>query len=138
MSMFDDFGNMFGFPGGKGRRDDDPEVVDVQVDGDAAGSGTKPPRGTTSGPRLTRRPSGAAKKHHAGSAVGLTIVAVLVVIIGLFFGLSRFITDVMWFDQLGFQRVIWTQLGVKIGLWVAYAVLMALVSFIAAVLAIRR
>ena len=135
--MFDDFGNMFGFPGGKGRRDDDPEVVDVQVVGDAAGSGTKPPRGTTSGPRLTRRPSGAAKKHHAGSAVGLTIVAVLVVIIGLFFGLSRFITDVMWFDQLGFQRVIWTQLGVKIGLWVAYAVLMALVSFIAAVLAIR-
>lgn len=49
------------------------------------------------------------------------MVLALAIIVGLFFGLSRFITDLMWYGQLGFQSVVWTQLGVKIGLWVAYA-----------------
>ena len=62
----------------------------------------------------------------------------MAIIVGLFFGLSRFITDLTrrgpW---LGFQSVVWTQLGVKIGLWVAYALLMALTGFVSAWLAIR-
>ena len=60
-------------------------------------------------------------------------VLALAIIVGLFFGLSRFITDLMWYGQLGFQSVVWTQLGVKIGLWVAYALLMALTGFVSAV-----
>ncbi len=139
MALFDDFGMMFGFPGDSGRKDDDPQVVDVQVDGDAQGGGNaQAPHGNTSVPRLGRRAAKRPKvRRRNGSAIALGIIAVIVVIVGLFFGLARFITDVMWFDQLGFQRVIWTQLGVKVGLWAAYALLMALVSFIAAVLAIR-
>ena len=43
----------------------------------------------------------------------------------------------MWYGQLGFQNVVWTQLGVKFGLWAAYALLMALVSYVSAWLAIR-
>ena len=31
----------------------------------------------------------------------------------------------MWYAQLGFQSVIWTQLGTRVGLWVAYALLIA-------------
>ena len=65
------------------------------------------------------------------------MVLALAIIVGLFFGLSRFITDLMWYGQLGFQSVVWTQLGVKIGLWVAYALLMALTGFVSAWLAIR-
>ena len=114
MALFDDFGMMFGFPGDSGRKDDDPEVVDVQVDGDAQGGGNgQAPHGNTSVPRLGRRAAKRPKvRRHNGSAIALGIIAVIVVIVGLFFGLARFITDVMWFDQLGFQRVIWTQLGV--------------------------
>ena len=42
----------------------------------------------------------------------------------------------MWYSQLGFQSVIWTQLGTRVGLWLAYAVLIAAVGFISATLAI--
>lgn len=42
----------------------------------------------------------------------------------------------MWYAQLGFQSVIWTQLGTRVGLWVAYALLIAAVGFLSASLAI--
>ena len=73
----------------------------------------------------------------AASKILIGVVLALAIIVGLFFGLSRFITDLMWYGQLGFQSVVWTQLGVKIGLWVAYALLMALTGFVSAWLAIR-
>lgn len=79
-----------------------------------------------------------AKKHsNTGAKIAGIVIAVLAIVVGLFFGLARFITDLMWYDQLGFQSVVWTQLGVKVGLWVAYALLMAIFGFIAAWLAIR-
>lgn len=86
-------------------------------------------------PRLTPRPlpNGPSK----GTKILIGVVLALVVVVGLFFGLSQFITDLMWYGQLGFQNVVWTQLGVKFGLWAAYALLMALVSYVSAWLAIR-
>ncbi|NMM98276.1 UPF0182 family protein [Bifidobacterium olomucense] len=150
MSFNDPFSILFG-NGGSSRRDDanddDPIILNVEADGDGptnsqrdtSGNGSgRPPRGP-SGPRLTRRPEphrGSAGSGR-GSKVLIGVVLALVIIVGLFFGLSRFITDLMWYGQLGFQSVVWTQLGVKVGLWVAYALLMALTGFVSAWLAIR-
>ncbi|KAA8819753.1 hypothetical protein CSQ85_03355 [Bifidobacterium rousetti] len=138
--------------GGRGRdgdgRDsgDDPIIINVETDGDdsrpnaGSGSGTRPPRGPAA-PRITRRPNRPNRPGGAGSSRGskilIGVVLVLVVLVGLFFGLSRFITDLMWYGQLGFQSVVWVELGTKIGLWAAYALVMALVGFVSAWLAIR-
>lgn len=145
MSFFDMFGPMFdpeSDPGDPRNRrsgnDDDPVILNVQADGDEAGqrpdAGARPPR-RPAGPRLTRRPS--APHAGRGSKILIGVVVAIVVLVGLFFGLANFITDLMWYGQLGFQSVVWTQLGVKVGLWVAYAALMALVGFVSAALAIR-
>ena len=144
MSFFDMLGMFDPGDGPRGPRrdsgatDDDPVIVDVQADGDdhgetpSAGKGEPPKRGV---PRLTPRPlpNGPSK----GTKILIGVVLALVVVVGLFFGLSQFITDLMWYGQLGFQNVVWTQLGVKFGLWAAYALLMALVSYVSAWLAIR-
>ena len=124
MSFNDPFSILFG-NGGDSRRNnannDDPIILDVEADGD--GPARKPASGGSGGSR--------------GSKILIGVVLALAIIVGLFFGLSRFITDLMWYGQLGFQSVVWTQLGVKIGLWVAYALLMALTGFVSAWLAIR-
>ena len=143
MSFFDMLGMFDPGDGPRGPRrdsgatDDDPVIVDVQADGDDhgethRGKGEPPKRGV---PRLTPRPlpNGPSK----GTKILIGVVLALVVVVGLFFGLSQFITDLMWYGQLGFQNVVWTQLGVKFGLWAAYALLMALVSYVSAWLAIR-
>ena len=144
MSFFDMLGMFDPGDGPRGPRrdsgatDDDPVIVDVQADGDdhgetpSAGKGEPPKRGV---PRLTPRPlpNGPSK----GTKILIGVVLALVVVVGLFFGLSQFITDLMWYGQPGFQNVVWTQLGVKFGLWAAYALLMALVSYVSAWLAIR-
>ena len=131
MSFFDMLGMFDPGDGPRGPRrdsgatDDDPVIVDVQADGDdhgetpSAGKGEPPKRGV---PRLTPRPlpNGPSK----GTKILIGVVLALVVVVGLFFGLSQFITDLMWYGQLGFQNVVWTQLGVKFGLWAAYAKLM--------------
>ncbi|NMM93031.1 UPF0182 family protein [Bifidobacterium oedipodis] len=155
MSFFDPFSMMFGSdddnssarrPNTNRANGDDPIILNVEADGDGpsgartsgpAGGfgGARPPRGPAN-PRLTRRPAsqpGASR----GSKILIGVVLALAVIVGLFFGLSRFITDLMWYGQLGFASVVWTQLGVKIGLWIAYALLVALTGFISAWLAIR-
>lgn len=122
--------------------DDDPVVVDVEADGQegaqrASAGGSVPPSGPTV-PRLTRQPNRAPRPSTGrGSKILIGVVVALVVVVALFFGLARFITDLMWYGQLGFQSVVWTQLGVKIGLWVAYALLVAIAGFVAAWLAIR-
>ena len=144
MSFFDMFGPMFDPEDGSGRsgkrRDggsgDDPIILDVETDGDDAPKATAgmPPR-RSSGPRITGRPN--RPRQSRGNRIFLGIVLALAIIVGLFFALARFITDVMWYAQLGFQSVIWTQLGTRIGLWIAYAIVMAAVSFLSATLAIR-
>lgn len=144
MSFFDMFGPLFDSSEGANRSDkqrssnDDPIILNVETDGDAAsqsGSGV-PPKGP-SRPRIARRPDRPRKGASRGSRILIGIVLALAIVIGLFFALAQFITDVMWYDQLGFQSVIWTQLGTRVGLWVAYALLLAGISFISATLAIR-
>ena len=126
---------------GRKNPDDDPIVVNIETDGDDAGSGASPrpntPRpgaGRPGAPRITRKPSQSTGR---GTKILIGVVLALAIIVGLFFGLSQFITDLMWYGQLGFQSVVWTQLGVKVGLWAAYALVTAVVGFIAAWLAIR-
>ena len=140
MSFNDPFSILFGNGGGSRRNnsnDDGPIILNVEADGDTPNrNGSNPSGRGPAGPRLPRRPSG-SHGNSRGTKIFIGVVLALVIIVALFFGLSRFITDLMWYGQLGFQSVVWTQLGVKIGLWVAYALLMALTGFIAAWLAIR-
>ncbi|MBT1172947.1 UPF0182 family protein [Bifidobacterium sp. MA2] len=137
-----------GRSGRSGGADDDPIIIDVETDGDDArpsgagnggntGNGGRPPRGPEF-PRLTRRPDRSRNPGaNRGTKILIGVVLALAVLVGLFFGLSQFITDLMWYGQLGFQSVVWTQLGVKVGLWAAYALVMAIVGFVSAWLAIR-
>lgn len=145
MSFFDMFGPMFDPESGPNRSqgqranksgNDDPIILNVETDGDntARSSANMPPRGP-SGPRITRQPN-RPRKSSNGNKILIGVVLALAIIIGLFFGLAQFITDVMWYAQLGFQSVIWTQLGTRVGLWVAYALLIAAVGFLSASLAI--
>ncbi|WEV65224.1 UPF0182 family protein [Bifidobacterium sp. ESL0764] len=152
MSFFDFFG---GFPdprNGSNRYrsnddDDDPTILHIHTDGDDdAQSGSKrqnfsagdfwPPR--NGNPRLTRRANNQPQGTSRGTKVFIGVVVVVALILALLFGLDHFVTDLMWFGQLGFQSVVWTQLWTKVGLWVAFAVLMALVSYVAATMAIRK
>lgn len=144
MSFFDMFGPLFDPSEGANRSDrqrssnDDPIILNVETDGDTTSrSGSSVPPKGPSRPRIARRPNRPRKGASRGNKILIGIVLALAIVVGLFFALSQFITDVMWYDQLGFQSVIWTQLGTRIGLWIAYALLLAGVSFISATLAIR-
>ena len=140
MSFFD-FGPLFGAtPGARKpsnqKDDDEPVIIDIETNGDephaAAGSGAKPPTGAPRIARQAKQPS-----HGRGSRVLIAVVAVIAVVVALFFAVANFATDVMWYSQLGFQSIVWTLLGTRVGLWLAYAALMVLVTFISATLAIR-
>ena len=144
MSFFDMFGPLFDPSEGANRSDrqrssnDDPINLNVETDGDTTSrSGSSAPPKGPSRPRIVRRPNRPRKGASRGNKILIGIVLALAIVVGLFFALAQFITDVMWYDQLGFQSVIWTQLGTRIGLWIAYALLLAGVSFISATLAIR-
>ncbi|WP_422678601.1 UPF0182 family protein [Bifidobacterium mongoliense] len=122
---------------GPSRDGDDPVVVDVHVDGDPraeAGAPSGPAAPKARGRLNSGRPSGGANR---GMKALIALVVVVAVVVGLFFAFDRFATDLMWYGQLGFLSVVWTQLFTKVGLWLAYAVLMALVSYCSATLAIR-
>lgn len=144
MSFFDMFGPLFDPSEGANHSDrqrssnDDPIILNVETDGDTTSrSGSSAPPKGPSRPRIARRPNRPRKGASRGNKILIGIVLALAIVFGLFFALAQFITDVMWYDQLGFQSVIWTQLGTRIGLWIAYALLLAGVSFISATLAIR-
>ncbi|MEK0306517.1 UPF0182 family protein [Bifidobacterium favimelis] len=154
MSFFDIFGGMFDpgeDPASERRRadDDDPVIIDVEADesdrpGKAAGgpgraSGPSGRRGGFTGPglpRLTRTSAGSGGPSR-WSRILAVAVAVILVVLALLFGLSRFITDLMWYSQLHAAKVVWVQLGVKVGLWVAYAIVVTAVTLLSAFLAIR-
>ena len=136
MSFFDMFGPMFDPEGGSNRAgrqnprkpsNDDPIILNVETDG---GDGPQPssnvPPKRPSGPRITSKPN-RPRKPSNGSKIFIGVVLALAIVIGLFFALAQFVTDVMWYSQLGFQSVIWTQLGTRVGLWLAYAVLLSLI-----------
>lgn len=71
-------------------------------------SSNVPPK-RPSGPRITSKPN-RPRKPSNGSKIFIGVVLALAIVIGLFFALAQFVTDVMWYSQLGFQSVIWTQL----------------------------
>ncbi|WP_199230381.1 UPF0182 family protein [Promicromonospora sp. AC04] len=71
-----------------------------------------------------RRPSGGAPRARRRSPLGVAVVAVAVVIAALLL-LAQFWTEVMWFGQLGFSRVIWTEWGMRAALFATGFVVMA-------------
>ncbi|MFJ3403738.1 UPF0182 family protein [Promicromonospora sp. NPDC090134] len=71
-----------------------------------------------------RRPSGGAPRARRRSPLGVAVVAVAVVVAALLL-LAQFWTEVMWFGQLGFSRVIWTEWGMRGALFVVGFLVMA-------------
>lgn len=67
----------------------------------------------------------------------VAIVVAIAFICSIIFGFSTFITDCMWYAQLGFESVIWIQLAAKIGVWALYALLMAAFGYLSAYIAIK-
>lgn len=135
MSFFDAFGPKVPRNNRNSRNQDDPIIINVEADGDDtnANGGNVPPH--INNPRIGRQPQ---RPHsNRGSKILIGVVLTLVIIVGVFFGLARLITDIMWYRQLGFESVVWTQLGTRVGLWVAYVAVLAVVSYISATLAIR-
>ena len=65
------------------------------------------------------------------------VVIAIAFVVAIVFGLAKFITDCMWYAQLGFESVIWIQLAAKVGVWVLYAVLMSAFGYLSASLAIK-
>lgn len=68
----------------------------------------------------------------------VAIVVAIAFICSIIFGFSTFITDCMWYAQLGFESVIWIQLAAKIGVWALYALLMAAFVYLSAYIAIKK
>ncbi|MFP1703731.1 UPF0182 family membrane protein [Gardnerella vaginalis] len=68
----------------------------------------------------------------------VAIVVAIAFICSIIFGFSTFITDCMWYAQLGFESVIWIQLSAKIGVWALYALLMAAFGYLSAYIAIKK
>lgn len=145
MSFFDSFAGMFDSgrnPDSKNNKDDDePIILNVQADGEEPSESS---RGQSVRPGKSGGRVPPSSKGHKGSNAGfswskplIVIALILAVLAAIFMLITRFATDVMWYSQLGFASVIWTQLGVKVGLWVAYALLMAAVTYVSATLAIR-
>ncbi|MFT8593276.1 MAG: UPF0182 family protein [Bifidobacterium sp.] len=141
MSFFDGFSHMFDNGPSDGRRS--PHDGDGQAHANGAGSGGES-SGAAAAARRTRGRSWITSRHSGsfrnslGSKVLIGLVAVIALILAAIALLAHFITDVMWFTQIGYASVIWIQLAIKIGLWLAYALVMALITYCSATLAIRR
>ena len=65
------------------------------------------------------------------------LLAILIALVALSVYGADFITDVLWYTQLGYGSVIWTTVAMKAGLWTVFALLVGLVGFLSAHLAIR-
>lgn len=70
-----------------------------------------------------------ARAARAGALRGITIGLVLVVLLSAL-GLARFYTDVLWFNEVGVQEVLWRSLGAQFGLGLAVGLAMAALVFI--------
>lgn len=102
----------------------DPEILDISSDNNSSTSDFS-----------MKSKLNSAKKWH-----WIIICAVLIVVfaIAAVFGLAKFVTDCMWYSQLGFESVIWIQLASKVGVWALYTILMAAFGYLSASLAIRK
>ncbi len=81
--------------------------------------------------RISRsaEPSGSHGKGHRIAWITPIVVLALVLVLML---CANFITEVMWYAQAGYASVIWTQLGIKVGVWLAYAVVTFAITLLAA------
>lgn len=65
-----------------------------------------------------RRPGGGAPARRRRSPLGIAIAVVAAVVVLLLL-LAQFWTEVLWFGQLGFSDVLWTEWGTRAALFVA-------------------
>lgn len=84
--------------------------------------GSDSPFGGPPRPREPQRPSSPSGKKV--SPLTLTIFAV-VILVAVFVFLSNFYADILWFNQLGFSQVYWTERVAKLIIFVIALVLMA-------------
>ncbi len=79
----------------------DPEILDISSDENNS---------STSDFSMKSKLNSAKKWHW------IIICAVLIVVfaIAAVFGLAKFVTDCMWYSQLGFESVIWIQLALSL------------------------
>ncbi|MCB7136613.1 UPF0182 family membrane protein [Cellulosimicrobium marinum] len=83
-----------------------------------------------------RRPSSGARPARRRSPIGIAI-AVVGVLVVLLLLLAQFWTEVLWFTQLDFESVLWTQWGTRIALFVAGFLVMGGLVFLSFSLAYR-
>ena len=87
---------------------------------------------TTAVPPNLRQP---ARRRRLGPlAITLIFVVVVVIVVAI---LAQTLTEVWWFDELGFGRVLWTQWGTQAALFVAGLLVMAGVLWATAAIAHR-
>lgn len=82
--------------------------------------------------RIERDAGGSSHGPGKARRVAAIVIAAFVAVTVLLTLCSNFVTEVMWYSQAGYASVIWTQLGIKIGLWVAYAAVAFAVTLFAA------
>lgn len=87
-------------------------------------------------PRLPKAGRGSGKGGDWGRRV-MIVVGVLLALALVILLLARFGTDVLWYDQVGFQSVIWTNWAMRAGLWVLYAFLVGGVGYLSLNLAVN-
>ncbi|MFC8924072.1 UPF0182 family protein [Cellulosimicrobium sp. NPDC057127] len=83
-----------------------------------------------------RRPSPGGRPSRRRSPIGIAI-AVVGVLVVLLLLLAQFWTEVLWFTQLDFERVLWTQWGTRIALFVGGFLVMGGLVFLSFSLAYR-
>ena len=69
-------------------------------------------------------------------AIAITLVVIAVIVVGFFIFASLY-ADWLWFDQLGFTRVLWTQWTARVVMFVVGFLAMAVPVFVAIQLAYR-
>ncbi|WP_251153160.1 UPF0182 family protein [Cellulosimicrobium sp. Marseille-Q4280] len=84
-----------------------------------------------------RRPSSGARPARRRSPIGIAI-AVVGVLVVLLLLLAQFWTEVLWFTQLDYERVLWTQWGTRIALFVGGFLVMGGLVFLSFSLAYRN
>ena len=64
-----------------------------------------------------------------GSKKWLIIVAIVVVLAAIVFALTGFITDIIWFNEVGYTSVFLTEIFTKIKFGIPTFIIVSLVSF---------